>query len=344
MALSLIDYPSRLKLAQVPTPLEFLPRATERWGRGKRLWIKRDDLTGSVLTGNKIRKLEFIAAHAVDHELATLVTCGGVQSNHCRATALVASRLGLGCHLVLRADQEEAAITGNFLLDQIAGATFEILPAARWGRELKTTYQRLEAEFKRDGTPALMIPTGGSDSLGVWGYIAASEELKADLDAHDIERAAVALATGSAGTQTGLTAGVALFDVPASVTGYAVCDDAEWFNRRVMSDWQASVDRWAQLPDITIAPRTRDHSVGPGYGRADPSVYALIADLTRLEGIVLDPVYTGKAFKGLVEDIAGGFYDDWDDIVFVHTGGVFGLFSHSGHFEELVRTRAEPVD
>ena len=172
-----------------------------------------------------------------------------------------------------------------------------------------------------------MIPTGGSDSLGVWAYIAASEELKADLVAHAIERAAVALATGSAGTQTGLTAGVALFDVPASVTGYAVCDDAEWFNRRVMSDWQASVDRWAQLPDITIAPRTRDHSVGPGYGRADPSVYALITELTRLEGIVLDPVYTGKAFKGLVEDIAGGFYDDWDDIVFVHTGGVFGLFS-----------------
>ena len=145
MALSLIDYPSRLKLAQIPTPLEFLPRATERWGRGKRLWIKRDDLTGSVLTGNKIRKLEFIAAHAVDHELATLVTCGGVQSNHCRATALVASRLGLGCHLVLRADQNEAANTGNFLLDQIAGATFEILPAARWGRELKSTYRRLEA-------------------------------------------------------------------------------------------------------------------------------------------------------------------------------------------------------
>ena len=111
-----------------------------------------------------------------------------------------------------------------------------------------------------------------------------------------------------------------------------------------MSDWQASVDRWAQLPDITIAPRTRDHSVGPGYGRADPSVYALITDLTRLEGIVLDPVYTGKAFKGLVEDIAAGFYDDWDDIVFVHTGGVFGLFSHSEHFKEPVRSRVEPMD
>ena len=328
MALSPIKYPPRLNLARIPTPLQFLSRATDKWGAGKRLWMKRDDLTGAALTGNKIRKLEFIAAHALEHGYQTLVTCGGVQSNHCRATALVAAQLGLDCHLVLRADDEPEQNTGNFLLDQLAGATFEIFPAKEWATQLKSTYARLESEFAEVGRPALMIPTGGSDSLGVWGYIAASEELRGGLDEHGIDRAALALATGSAGTQTGLTAGVAMFDLPLDVVGYAVCDDAGWFNRRVTSDWEASLARWPQLPKIELAPQTRDHSVGPGYGRADASVYELIAELTRLEGVVLDPVYTGKAFHGLLTDLREGFYQNADDIIFVHTGGVFGLFAH----------------
>jgi len=290
--------------------------------------MKRDDLTGSALTGNKVRKLEFIAAHALEHGFQTLVTCGGVQSNHCRATALVAAQLGLDCHLVLRADDRPEQNTGNFLLDQLAGATFEILPAKEWTTKLKAIYARLESEFAEAGRPALMIPTGGSDSLGVWGYIAATEELQGDLDEHDIKRAALALATGSAGTQTGLTAGVAMLDLPVDVVAYAVCDDADWFDRRVTSDWEASLARWPQLPKIDVMPHTRDHSVGPGYGRADAPVYELIAELARLEGIVLDPVYTGKAFHGLLSDLCDGFYQDVDDIIFLHTGGVFGLFAH----------------
>ena len=328
MALTPIKYPPRLDLALTPTPLQFLWRASEKWGAGKRLWMKRDDLTGAALTGNKIRKLEFIAAHALEHGFQTLVTCGGVHSNHCRATALVAAQLGLDCHLVLRADDEPEQNTGNFLLDQLAGAAFEILPAKEWATQLKAIYARLESEFAKAGRPALMIPTGGSDSLGVWGYIAATEELRGDLAEHGIERAALTLATGSAGTQTGLTAGVAMFDLPLDVVAYAVCDDADWFNRRVVHDWQASQVRWPQLPQIDLAPHTRDHSVGPGYGRADAPVYELIAELTRLEGVVLDPVYTGKAFHGLVTDLCDGFYQDVDDIIFVHTGGVFGLFAH----------------
>jgi len=328
LALSPIEYPPRLDLARIPTPLQFLSRASNKWGAGKRLWMKRDDLTGASLTGNKIRKLEFIAAHALEHGFQTLVTCGGVQSNHCRATALVAAQLGLDCHLVLRADDEPEQNTGNFLLDQLAGATFEILPAKEWATQLKAIYARLESEFAEAGRPALMIPTRGSDSLGVWGYIAATEELRGDLAARGIERAALTLATGSAGTQTGLTAGVAMFDLPLDVVAYAVCDDADWFNRRVTRDWQASQARWPQLPPIDLAPHTRDHSVGPGYGRADAPVYELIAELTRLEGVVLDPVYTGKAFHGLVTDLRDGFYQDVDDIIFVHTGGVFGLFAH----------------
>jgi len=308
--------------------MHLLPRASARWGEGKRIWIKRDDLTGSVLSGNKVRKLEFIAAHAQAEGLTTLVTCGGVQSNHCRATALIAAQLGLHCHVVLRADDDEVSTTGNFLLDQLAGASYEILPSAQWGRGVKEAFGRAELACLKAGRPALLIPTGGSDSLGIWGYIAAAEELRGDLITAGIDRAAVVLATGSAGTQTGLTAGAVLHELPVSVVGYAVCDDSDWFNARVSADWRASVARWPQLPDIALAPTTRDHSVGPGYGRADSAIYALIIELTRLEGIPLDPVYTGKAFHGLITDIRAGQYDDVDDIVFMHTGGVFGLFSH----------------
>jgi len=281
-----------------------------------------------VLSGNKVRKLEFIAAHAQAEGLTTLVTCGGVQSNHCRATALIAAQLGLHCHVVLRADDDEVSTTGNFLLDQLAGASYEILPSAQWGRGVKEAFGRAELACLKAGRPALLIPTGGSDSLGIWGYIAAAEELRGDLITAGIDRAAVVLATGSAGTQTGLTAGAVLHELPVSVVGYAVCDDSDWFNARVSADWRASVARWPQLPDIALAPTTRDHSVGPGYGRADSAIYALIIELTRLEGIPLDPVYTGKAFHGLITDIRAGQYDDVDDIVFMHTGGVFGLFSH----------------
>ena len=322
------EYPPRLSLAQTPTPFHCLARASERWGNGKRLWIKRDDLTGSVLTGNKVRKLEFIAAHAINHGFRTLVTCGGMQSNHCRATALVAAQLGLRCHLVLRSDGPDQLNTGNFLLDQIAGATHEVLPAKGWGKALQSAYRRLEQAYRDSGDPALMIPTGGSDSLGLWGYIAAAEELGGDIAAHNIDKAAVVLATGSAGTQTGLTAGVALCALPLSVVGYAVCDDAQWFNSKVAADWAAAERRWSQLPALALAPITRDHSVGPAYGVATPEVYQLIAELARLEGVVLDPVYTGKAFCGLLKDIREGYFDQVDDIVFVHTGGIFGLFAH----------------
>ncbi len=118
----MLRYPRRLDLARTPTPLELLARASERWGQGHRLWIKRDDLTGCLLSGNKVRKLEFIAAHAIDTGCDTLITCGGLQSNHCRATAMVAAQLGLKCHLILRGE-EPSQSQGNFLLDQLAGAT-----------------------------------------------------------------------------------------------------------------------------------------------------------------------------------------------------------------------------
>ena len=327
----MLNYPPRLELARTPTPLQFLARATERWGQGHRLWVKRDDLTGCALSGNKVRKLEFIAAHARAGGYDTLITCGGLQSNHCRATALVGAQLGLRVHLILRGEAP-ADPQGNYLLDQLAGATLSCFAPRRYFSELQDLFREWQDHYAAAGGKALAIPTGGSDGIGIWGYIAASEELAGDLRAVAIERAHVVTASGSGGTQAGLTLGAALHGLPVTVWGVNVCDDERYFLDKVaedVADWRR---RYPQVPETQVQPRVLDGHVGEGYGKAGPAVFELIAELARLEGLVLDPVYTGKAFAGMVEEIAQGRFSGCRDIVFMHTGGIFGLFPQADGF------------
>ncbi|MEM1113575.1 MAG: D-cysteine desulfhydrase family protein [Pseudomonadota bacterium] len=320
-----IEYPRRVQLAHTPTPLQALPRASRKWGRGKRLWIKRDDLTGSTLSGNKVRKLEFIAAHAQDQGYDTLITCGGIQSNHCRATAFVGAQLGLKVHLLLRGKAPEDP-DGNYLLDQLAGAQISCYGTRDYFRDIDALFTQWQDHYAAAGHKALAVPTGGSDGLGVWGYVRACEELKQDFNEHGITQAHLVSATGSGGTQAGLTAGAALHGLPATVWGVAVSDDEQYFMRKVdedIDDWRR---RYPQAPVFDYQTRVIDGYVAPGYGRANPEVFTLIAELAALEGIVLDPVYTGKAFQAMLQEIAAGRFESADDIVFVHTGGLFGLF------------------
>jgi D-cysteine desulfhydrase len=326
-----LPYPRRIPLANLPTPLQLLERASARWGKGHRLWVKRDDLSGCLLSGNKVRKLEFIAAHALDNGYDTLITSGGLQSNHCRATALVGAQLGLRVHLILRGERPRAS-EGNYLLDQLAGAEIECYPARQYFRELPQLFAAAEAQYAAQGSAALPIPTGGSDGIGLWGYIAACEELQADFAAAGLDRVHIVTATGSGGTQAGLTAGVELSGLPATVWGVNVCDDERYFIDKVtadITDWQR---RYPSVPKITPEVRVLDGYVGEGYGKASPAVFDLIRDLARLEGVVLDPVYTGKAFAGLLAEIERGRFADCTDIVFMHTGGVFGVFPQSDGF------------
>ena len=223
-----LHYPRRVDLARVPTPLQYLERATGRWGRGHRLWVKRDDLTGCILSGNKVRKLEFIAAHAIDSGCDTLITCGGLQSNHCRATAFAGARLGLKVHLLLRGE-EPAEADGNLLLDRLAGAEVSCYPPGQYFREIDQLFRQWQSHYADQGRKALAIPTGGSDGIGLWGYIAACEELAADFERAGIDRAHIVTATGSGGTQAGLTPGAALHRLPATVWGVNVCDDEQYF-------------------------------------------------------------------------------------------------------------------
>ena len=325
-------YPRRNILASTPTPLQFLERASLKWGNGHRLWIKRDDLTGSTLSGNKVRKLEFITAHAQDNDYDTLITCGGVQSNHCRATAFAGAQLGLKVHLLLRGERP-ADIDGNLLLDEIAGATVSFYTAKEYFSGIDKIFRHWQDHYQNSGHRALAIPTGGSDGVGAWGYILACEELAADFRAQGIAQANIVCASGSGGTQAGLTLGAAMHDLPARVWGVAVCDDEKYFLAKTADD---AADWYRRYPANTMPnfePRVIDGYVGEGYGIADESIFKLIAELGRLEGVVLDPVYTGKAFAGMLAEIERGRFKDCRDIVFVHTGGLFGVFPQRQNFD-----------
>lgn len=326
----MIKLPDRLALAQTPTPLQFLSRVSKELG--VRVWVKRDDLTGSVLSGNKVRKLEFSLAQAQKQGCDSIVTCGGLQSNHCRATALLGAQLGLKVALVLRGIEQGAA-DGNLLLDYLSGAHITTYKPSYFASALPELLVEQVRQLESQGCKPFVIPTGASDGIGIWGYIAAAQELESDFDHHKIVPSHVVVATGSGGTQAGLTLGGHLLGWSSKVLGFAVCDDADYFHRKVrqdMIDWR---QRYQQATDVEQCQiYVNDRYVGPGYAKADAAVFDCIAWLARTEGVVLDPVYTGKAFYGLVEEIKAGGLDGACDVVFVHTGGVFGNFPQREQF------------
>lgn len=323
--------PPRVSLGQLPTPLRLLERVSADLG-GPRIWLKRDDLSGLLLTGNKVRKLEFIVAQALEEGCDTLITCGGIHSNHCRAVAIIAAQLGLESCLILREDRAPQ-LEGNLLLDHLAGAHLVTVSKQEFQKDLPALFEHWQDFYQVQGKRPFVIPLGGSDAIGVWGYVAACEELKEDFKRHNISPSHLVVATGSGGTQAGLAAGAALHGLQTKVLGMAVCDNAAYFRRKVRSDLEA----WRERYQVALAAddlqfETNDFYTGAGYGIADQEVYETIRYVARREGIVFDPVYTGKAFFGLLEEIRAGRFSGSDDIVFIHTGGLYGLFPHAAHF------------
>lgn len=322
----MVAYPPRVSLARLPTPFHKLTRLSEELRVN--LWIKRDDLSGLLLSGNKVRKLEFSLARAMADGCDAIITCGGVQSNHCRATAFACAQLGLEAHLVLRG-QNETPYEGNLLLDEVAGAFITMLPPDQYRRSLRALLRAKEEELSREGKRPFVIPTGASDGHGIWGYVAGSEELMADFNRENIQPKAIFCATGSGGTQAGLTLGMHLLGSGVPVCGVAVCDDSQYFHSKVGADISQWCRWYGESLDVSSLPVwVNDGYIGPGYAVADGVVYDTIRMLARKEGIMLDPVYTGKAFHGLLTEIRKGQFAANDDIVFVHTGGLYGNFAH----------------
>jgi D-cysteine desulfhydrase len=308
--------PRRLELARLPTPIQYLERFSS-W-LGADVYAKRDDLTGLGLSGNKVRKLELLLADAVERRAEVVVTCGGIQSNHCRATAVAARQLGLHPVLLLRG-QRSWPTDGNLLLDDLLGAEVHTCD--------EPTYRSHRAEVMAelaDGRDAYVIPEGGSNGLGAMGYVLASQEAFAQV-AERFDRVVVAI--GSGGTLAGLAMGSDL----GPLRGVAVCDDASYFIARVRAiAAEAQALGAGELPAYGDRWRVVDGYQGPAYAVAEPPVWEVIRTVARQEGLILDPVYTGKAMHALVEEVRAGRWQG--RILFWHTGGAFGLF---GRGEEL---------
>jgi D-cysteine desulfhydrase len=317
--------PPRIPLAQLPTPLQRLDRLSRDLGRN--IWVKRDDLTHHSCSGNKIRKLEYLLAEAVNAGATHVITAGAVQSNHCRATAIAASSLGLQSELILRGAQP-ATSEGNLLLSELVGAHCHFVDRETW-RQLPDVFQLLETSLRGQSQTPYSIPIGGSNPLGVWGYARMMGELKQDLKDAGIEAAHVVSAVGSGGTYAGILAGIGIHELThrCSTTGILVSDDKAYFDEKVSSDlarWTADYENSADLPSANFD----DRFIAPGYGRANPEIFQLIHSLAKQEGLFLDPVYSGKAFFGMLQRMKEGLIEE-DDVVFVHTGGLFGLMAQS---------------
>jgi D-cysteine desulfhydrase len=319
--------PPRVSLARLPTPLE--PARVLGARLGVQLWWKRDDLTGAELTGNKVRKLEYLIGEAEAQEADTVVTCGGEQSNHCRATALAAARRGLRCVLLLRVPDPAAPppLEANSLLGRLAGAEIRYLSVEQYRRR-DEAFRAVAEELRGRGRRPYLIPEGGSNAVGAWGYVQAMAELHAQLGGR---RATIVYAAGSGGTGAGIELGLRRVGWRgARALGFAVCDDRATFQRQIAAIAAEASARFNL--GIEVGPEEIeiiDAYIGPGYAQATPEMLALIVEVARAEGVVLDPVYTGKAFFGLTREQALGnplaLGGGGGDVVFVHTGGIFGL-------------------
>lgn len=327
-----LHFPDRIDLGIYPTPLQPMKRLSKEWG-GPSLWIKRDDLCGVELSGNKCRKLEFLLADAQQQGSKVIITCGGQQSNHCRATAAVCAKLGLECHLVLRSVVPEPPYDGNLLLDHLFGAKITYLPKIEYIERGQEVINDLIADYNKEGKKVYFLPVGGSTPLGAWGYIRAMQELLEQMKQNGIERAHIFSACGSGGTVCGLMLGRALMDAPVRVWAVPVCDDMEYWIKELRKQLAEAIAFYSlDLDHNNIPHNILADYIGQGYAVPYPEEMKVIAEVARLEGIVLDPVYTGKAMYGLYDRIQKGVFKEDETVIFMHTGGVFGDFPLREHF------------
>ncbi|MGP9821140.1 D-cysteine desulfhydrase [Salinarimonas sp. NSM] len=319
----------RIRVAHLPTPLEPLQRLSAELG-GPEIWIKRDDCTGLSTGGNKTRKLEFLMAEAVAERADVVLTQGATQSNHARQTAAFAARLGLACHILLedRTGFRDAGYTdnGNVLLDRLHGATIEHRPG---GTDMNAALDEVRARMAAEGRRPYAIPGGGSNPTGALGYVDAAQELMAQADAMGLAIDHLVHATGSAGTQAGLVVGLKGVNAKVPLLGIGVRAPREKQEQSVFALACATAERLG-VPGIVAREDVVANTdyVGAGYGIPTPGMVEALEMFARLEGILLDPVYSGKGAAGLIDLVRKGRFAKGERIVFLHTGGSAGLFGY----------------
>ncbi|MEJ2171145.1 MAG: D-cysteine desulfhydrase [Woeseiaceae bacterium] len=324
----------RVELAHLPTPLEPLPRLSEHLG-GPQIWVKRDDCTGLATGGNKTRKLEFSMAEALAQGADTVITVGAVQSNHVRQTAAAACKLGLRCEVLLEhrvTDPTDAyATSGNVLLDRIFGAN---LREYAGGTDFDAAMADVAAEIQAGGGKPYLIPGGASNRVGALGYVNCALELIEQADAMGLSVDHLVTATGSAGTQAGLIVGLKAMrpEIPLLGIGVNVSKDVQ--EERVYKLACETADYIGKPGIVARADVVANCDyVGAGYGIPTAGMNEAVLLLARLEGLLFDPVYSGKALAGMIDLVRKGEFAGAENIVFLHTGGAAALFAYADQLE-----------
>ena len=326
---------ARARFAHLPTPLEPAPRLSAELGVD--LWIKRDDCTGLAGGGNKTRKLEFLLGEALEQGADTLITQGAVQSNHVRQTAAAAASFGMACRVVLENrtgnQAEDYLWSGNVLLDRLLGARIRTVEA---GSDMNAEMALDAEEVRAAGGKPYVIPGGGSNAVGALGYVDCALELAAQANDEGLVIDRIVTATGSAGTHAGLVAGLAVSgaDIPVLGIGVRAPKDRQEENVFNLAVETAALLGHRERVSRSMVVADCDY-VGAGYGLIDQGVADALALAARTEGLLLDPVYTGKAMKGLIALARQGAFEG-QTVVFLHTGGAQGLFGYQGELGAML--------
>lgn len=331
--MDLFGFP-HVRLTDGPTPLQPLETLTKILA-GPRILIKRDDCTQLAMGGNKTRKLEFELGEALRLRASSIVATGVIQSNFIRQTAAACAKLGLDCHLVLEkrvsGQGEEYARSGNFLLDRLFGARVERIAssAVEASAAMAELMQKLVAEGKRP----YRLPNGASSPLGSLGYVRCAQEILGQLDCLGVKRATVVHASSGGGTQTGLLAGFHQLQEDIKVVSISVTNLASVQVAKV-SEMLEQTKALLNLDGPSRPVEVNDAYIGQGYGACEPDVLEAVELIANREGILLDPVYTGKAMAGLIHMVRGGVFSHEESVVFIHTGGTPALFAYRKQIEQ----------
>jgi D-cysteine desulfhydrase len=320
-------------LGHYPTPIQFLPRLSKHLGY--EIYLKRDDITECAMSGNKIRKLEYLLHDAMKTGCEVVVTTGGVQSNHARATVYGTRRLGLQPVVVLIGDEPAKPWDGNLFLEYIAGAEVHFIPDEDFWNGCERKMREIADFYAAKGMKTYIIPMGGSSEFGHLGYLNAAVEIMEQEKSMGVKFDAAVCAVGTGGTLGGLLLANELAGFDKRIVGVNVSETAQFFRQKVhdaTTDFGAKFGFDVDIPESSI--EIADGFVGPGYAKTTPEGIALLKLLAKTEGVVLDPVYTGKAFQGMLSMIESKKFKPGSKILFLHTGGIYGLFPAKNYFFE----------
>jgi L-cysteate sulfo-lyase len=324
----------RVSLGHFPTPLEPMPRLAEALG-GPQLFVKRDDCTGLATGGNKTRKLEFLMADALEKGADTVITQGAVQSNHVRQTVAAACKMGLGSYALLEQRLENAPEvyehSGNVFLDRLYGATIEHRPA---GTDMNAEMEAIAERLRDEGRKPYIIPGGGSNAIGALSYVGCLTEIVEQAGAMGLKVDHIVTATGSSGTQAGLVAGMAAMGLDIPIHGISVRFDKQTQEQKVYDLALRTADYMGTQEPARESVIAFDGYVGPGYGHPTPSMVEAVTLCARTEGLLLDPVYSGKGMAGMIDLIRNKVFGEDEVVVFLHTGGSASLFAYDWAFEQ----------